>query len=191
MHHFTGTKHPVDASFHWYQTFNGCIISLVPNIQWMHHFTGTKHSVDAFSLPYLSFSLFCIALVVNIAQTKSYNDMPVKNEKCALEQLRDLRSNINSIRQKCDGIMDLIATNLDVFLISETKIDASFPEAQFMYDNYSNPHRKDRTLGRGGGGVLMYVHENIPSRRLNGHTIPEVVEIMCVEINLKNKSGYY
>ena len=45
--------------------------------------------------------------------------------------------------------------------------------------------------GGGGGGVIMYVNENIPSRRLNGHTIPDDVEIMCVEINLKNKSGYY
>ena len=33
----------------------------------------------------------------------------------------------------------------------------------------------------------MYVNENIPSRKLNEHTIPDDVEIMCVEINLKQQ----
>ena len=81
--------------------------------------------------------------------------------------------------------MDLVATNIDVFLISETKIDDSFPEAQFLYDGYSKPHRKDRTLG--GGGLLMYINENIPSRILNAHIIPNDVEIMCVEMNLRKQ----
>ena len=33
----------------------------------------------------------------------------------------------------------------------------------------------------------MYVNENIPSCNLKGHTIPDDVEIMCVEINLKKQ----
>ena len=33
----------------------------------------------------------------------------------------------------------------------------------------------------------MYVNDNIPSRILNQHTIPDDVEIMCVEINLKKQ----
>ena len=81
--------------------------------------------------------------------------------------------------------MDIVSTNLDVFLISETKIDSSFPEGQFLHDGFSKPHRKDRSLG--GGGLLMYVNDNIPSRILNQHTIPDDVEIMCVEINLKKQ----
>ena len=40
--------------------------------------------------------------------------------------------NINSIPNKFDGIMDMTKQNLDIFLISETKIDDSFPEAQFF-----------------------------------------------------------
>ena len=51
--------------------------------------------------------------------------------------------------------MDIVSTNLDVFLISETMLDSSFPEAQFLHDGYSKPHRKDRSLG-GGGLLIVY-----------------------------------
>ena len=33
--------------------------------------------------------------------------------------------------------MDLVGKNLVVFLISETKIDDSFPEAHFLYKGFS------------------------------------------------------
>ena len=33
----------------------------------------------------------------------------------------------------------------------------------------------------------MYVNENIPSRKLKEHTLPDDVEIMCVEMNLKKQ----
>ena len=63
--------------------------------------------------------------------------------------------NINSIPNKFDGIMDIVGKKLDIFLISETKIDDSFPDAQFFYDGYSTPYRRDRSLGGGGGCLCM------------------------------------
>ena len=93
--------------------------------------------------------------------------------------------NINSIPNKFEGIMNLVANNLDVFLISETKIDDSFPEAQFAYNGYSLPHRRDRALG--AGGLLLYVNEDIPSKKLKNHILPDDIEILCVEINLKKQ----
>ena len=93
--------------------------------------------------------------------------------------------NINSIPNKFDGIMDVIKEKLDIFLISETKIDDSFPEAQFFYNGYSLPHRRDRAIG--AGGLLLYVNENIPSKKLKGLNLPDDVEILCVEINLKKQ----
>ena len=55
--------------------------------------------------------------------------------------------------------MDAVAKDLDIFLISETKIDNTFPEAQFFYTGYLKPHRKDRNIGggRGGGGGGAHV----------------------------------
>ena len=48
-----------------------------------------------------------------------------------------------------------------------------------------NPTEKNRILG--GGDLLMYVNHDIPSRKLKEHNIPDDVEIMCVEINLKKQ----
>ena len=93
--------------------------------------------------------------------------------------------NINSIPNKFNGIMSVVKDNLDIFLISETKIDPSFPEAQFCFPGYGIPHRKDRCIG--GGGLLMYVNEDIPSRQLKTHILPNNIEILCVEINLKKQ----
>ena len=150
--------------------------------------------------PFLSLSIFCLAvsfgIFLNLEVCVKITYDRKTHERCVLEQLREIRVNnpkkvtlghlnINSIPNKFDGIMGIVANKLDIFLISETKIDDSFPDAQFSFDGYSKPHRKDRTFG--GGGLLMYVNENIPSRKLNEHTIPDDVEITCVEINLKKQ----
>ena len=74
---------------------------------------------------------------------------------------------------------------LDVFIISETKIDDSFPVAQFFYEGPSMPHWKDRVLG--GGGLPMYINDSIPSRKLQEHTTPDDIEIVWVEINLQKQ----
>ena len=42
------------------------------------------------------------------------------------------------------GTIILVGKTLDVFLISETKIDCTFPEAMFSYNGFSMPHRKDK-----------------------------------------------
>ena len=62
--------------------------------------------------------------------------------------------NINSIPNKFEGIMDLVAKHLDIFLTSETKIDRSFPDAQFCYDGYDSPKEKIEPLV---GEVLCYL----------------------------------
>ena len=93
--------------------------------------------------------------------------------------------NINSIPNKFDGIMDMTKHNLDIFLISETKIDDSFPDAQFFCKGYSPPYRRDRSLG--AGGLLLYVNDDIPSRMLKSHGTPKDIEIMCIEINLRKQ----
>ena len=61
--------------------------------------------------------------------------------------------------------MDIVAINLDIFLVSESKIDDSFPVAQFSHEGYCKPYRKDGTIW--GGGLLMLVNENIPSYLIN------------------------
>jgi len=91
--------------------------------------------------------------------------------------------NINSIRNKFDQLTCLIRDNIDVLIITETKVDASFPVSQFKIDGYSIPYRLDRTSN--GGGVMVYVREDIPSKLLNKHTFLCGTEGVFVEINLR------
>ena len=47
---------------------------------------------------------------------------------------------------------------MDVFLISETKTDSSFPTRQFYIQGYSLPYMLDETLS--GSRILLYTREN-------------------------------
>ena len=70
--------------------------------------------------------------------------------------------NINSLRNKFDMVSELIKGFVDIFMISETKLDDSFPEGQFFLDGYHTPFRFDRNGN--GGGILLYVREDIPGK---------------------------
>ena len=70
--------------------------------------------------------------------------------------------NINSLRNKFESLQHIINKNIDVLLISETKIDSSFSSAQF---DYATPYRLDRNAN--GGGILLYIREDISSELLN------------------------
>ena len=62
--------------------------------------------------------------------------------------------NINSLRYKFDSLVEILHSNVDILLISETKIDSSFPTAQFKTEGYTT-YRLDRYSN--GGGILLYV----------------------------------
>ena len=91
--------------------------------------------------------------------------------------------NINSLAPKFEELKEIIGKNLDILTIQETKLDSSFPKQQFSLDGYSAPYRMDRN--REGGGVLIYVREDIPSKELSKHTFTKNVEGMFIEINLR------
>ena len=52
--------------------------------------------------------------------------------------------NINSLRTKFDSLTLLVKNSLDVFMISETKLDETFPEGQFLMNGFAPPYRMDR-----------------------------------------------
>ena len=59
----------------------------------------------------------------------------------------------------------MVKNSLDVFMISETKLDETFPENQFLMDGFTPPFGIDRNLN--GGGIALYVREDIPSRQIS------------------------
>ena len=89
--------------------------------------------------------------------------------------------NINSLRNKFDSLVRMLHNNLDILLISETKIDSSFPNAQFQIEGYTT-YRLDRNVN--GGGILLYIREDIPSTLLN---FDMSIESFFIEINIRKK----
>ena len=75
--------------------------------------------------------------------------------------------------------------SIDILIISETKIDETFPISQFYISGYSKPFRLDRTTY--GGGILIYVNENIPCKILKLHSFAEDIESIIFEINLHKR----
>ena len=48
---------------------------------------------------------------------------------------------------------------LDYFVISETKLDDSFPTSQFIMNNYEIRCRKD--MDKNGGGLIEYIKRGV------------------------------
>ena len=93
--------------------------------------------------------------------------------------------NINFVEKKIETLVPLVKDKLDIFLISETKIDESFPPAQFTITGYHNPFRKDRD--KMGGGLLLYVRDDITCKEIKPSNLPSDIECIFIEIRLRNK----
>ena len=72
--------------------------------------------------------------------------------------------NINSIANKFDDLKSMIEGKIDVLVITETKLDNTFLNSQFIIDGYREPFRLNRN--RHGGGIMIYIHDDIPSKIL-------------------------
>ena len=91
--------------------------------------------------------------------------------------------NINFIRNKFELLAEAVTGNVDILMVTETKIDESFPTSQFIIPGFTSPYRFDRT--KGGGGILVYIREDIPSKLLNISYIASDIECLGIEVNLR------
>ena len=92
--------------------------------------------------------------------------------------------NTNSIRNKFEELISQVKGTVDVLMISETKIDDSFPIANFLIDGFSQPYRIDRNSS--GGGIMLYVREDIPSNLLKVESL--TIEGFYVELKLRSEN---
>ena len=106
-----------------------------------------------------------------------YNDNDIKHDLADIDPVKVLnntrqkhsnrlviaRLNINYLRNNFALLSAMIKDYADLVFISETKIDFSFPAAQFPMDGYTI-HRRGRD--ENGGGLLLYVREDVPSALL-------------------------
>ena len=91
--------------------------------------------------------------------------------------------NINSIRNKFHNLVDMLEQNIDIICLAETKLDSSFPNSNFLIPGYNSPYRLD--VNSKSGGLLIYINETIPNKELTEFAIPNDLQIIPIEINLR------
>ena len=87
----------------------------------------------------------------------------------------------------------VIQRKIGILVITETKTDSALPLNQFAVQGYSKHYRFGRN--RNGGGIFIYVRENISSKELIIHNTSEDIESIFFENSMiKTKCllcGYY
>ena len=82
-------------------------------------------------------------------------------------------------------LTSLIANEIDVLLLSETKLDETFPLEQFLISGFAKLLRLDRNSK--GGGIMLFIRDNIPFRLLKPGNLPSNTEALFIEINFRKK----
>ena len=97
-------------------------------------------------------------------------------EKCLFDH--------QQIRYKFDQLKIIIQDYIDILIIQETKLDSTFPKGQFHIDGYLPPFRRDRNAD--GGGLLVYIKDNIPAKVLPDNDLANDIEGIFIELSFKN-----
>ena len=126
----------------------------------------------------------CTSVKINADQKVTGGNRVLKYLCCNnLNKLVFAHLNINSVRNKFELLSRQVRGNVDVLMVSETKIDDSFPIGNFLIHGVSPHNRLDRDSK--GGGIMLYIREDVPSNLLA--TDKEPIESLYVELNIRNQ----
>ena len=94
--------------------------------------------------------------------------------------------NINSLRNRITELRKVCRKAPIVLLsIDETKLDASFPDAQFHIEGYQHPpFRRDRD--KNGGGKMIFIREGLLAKKLYAYE-DSTSETICLEVTISKK----
>ena len=92
--------------------------------------------------------------------------------------------NINSLRNKFEYLEEIIKNMFDAFLVSECKLDLSFPDIQFQIANY-NMFGKDRN--KNGDGLLFYINQDLNSKIVITYNFCTDIEMLPLELALTKR----
>ena len=128
--------------------------------------------------------------LVNQASNKSIN-VTSPNQLFEIKKLRIRNANkiiignlnIISLPNKFEQLKDIVMQHIDILVLIKTKLDDTFPAAQFLVNSFSEPYRLDRN--RKGGGIMVYISEDTPSKLLDKHVFPYDMEGLFVELNFR------
>ena len=78
----------------------------------------------------------------------------------------------------------MLLDDIDIFMVTETKLDNSFPASQFNVEGFITPFRLNRN--KNGGGIILYIRSYIIASKLTNFTFSNDIEAFFVQINLKS-----
>ena len=90
--------------------------------------------------------------------------------------------NINSVRNKFDSLVNIKNNNIEILIISEAKLNPSFPVRKFLIHGFSEPYKLGRKSN--GVGILLYIRKEIPLKLIDTKM---TVEGFFVEVYLRRK----
>ena len=77
-------------------------------------------------------------------ENKPFKEVLGSSRRSNLNRIILAHLKINSIPNKFNLLEEGVSGNVDIIMISETKIDETFPARQFYIDGYTPPYRLDR-----------------------------------------------
>ena len=94
--------------------------------------------------------------------------------------------NLNSLSEKIIYLREIcLKTSIDILCVDETKLDSSYPNAQFHIDGYQfPPFRKDRNNYR--GRKMVYIRDGIIAKLLE-NLEGKHGETICLELTVSKK----
>ena len=123
------------SKFEKQQSFNRKVSEAVANILHWQSLLHSLRKANDHSYGFHNCDEYKATSKHSLINIKSFKDIRQKNlGKTAIGHL-----NINSIRRKFDSLIEIITGNIDILMISETKLDGSFPKGQFLIKEFIEP----------------------------------------------------
>ena len=69
------------------------------------------------------------------------------------------------MRNNFESFVGIVGNNLDILVVSETKIDDTFLESYLLIEGFSKSFRLDRLAK--GRAILLYITEDLSCRYIN------------------------
>ena len=76
----------------------------------------------------------------------------------------------------------MLMHDIDILMVTETKLDDSFPISQFNIEGFSMTFRLDQN--KNGEGIILNIRSYILGSKLTSFTFPNDIETFFIEINL-------
>ena len=96
--------------------------------------------------------------------------------------------NINSLRNKMVDVREVFTKLMfDYFVLSETKLDDSFPLQQFYINGFEIRNRRDRD--KHGGGLIEFVRSGFITNSLRDFET-KISETICTEITISKRKWF-